>query len=110
MESKSCGACKWFGKNEVDDGCQAIGVKSHFSADCKNFERLYVPTNGDKLRSMSNEEMAELFALSAICATCPMKDVECIGDGKTERTYAHCYDKFLSFFNAPAESEVKDGC
>ena len=72
---------------------------------CSRFEP---PTNGDRIRQMSNEELAELFALNCMCDTCPLKDVECVGDGETERTYAHCYDKFNSYLNAPAESEGED--
>ncbi|MBO5681800.1 MAG: hypothetical protein J6T08_08830 [Lentisphaeria bacterium] len=77
------------------------------SVACKHFKRKKI-TNGDLIRQMSNEELAEFFALSFMCDTCPLKDVECIGDGETERTYAHCYDKLFSYLNAPAESEAKE--
>lgn len=107
MKNKTCKDCKYF---EVDT-VSAVCEKKRWICDddapaCNRFEKKI--TNGDKIRQMSNEELAEIFALSFMCDTCPLKDVECIGDGETERTYAHCYEKQLAYLNAPAEREVED--
>ena len=99
MKNKTCGECKHF------TTCSWV-TPDIIADNCEDFEQKFI-TNGDKIRQMSNEELAEFFALSFMCDTCPLKDVECIGDGETERTYAHCYDKLFSYLNSPAESEVE---
>lgn len=58
---------------------------------------------------MSNEELAEFFSLAFMCDGCQLKDVECIGDGETARTYAHCYDKLISYLNATADCVSQNG-
>lgn len=99
MKNKTCGECK---KHNTD--CIIV----HFAPACDFFEPKVI-TNGDRIRSMSNEELAEFFALAFMCDGCPLKDVECIGDGETARTYAHCYDKLISYINAPADCVSQNG-
>ena len=111
MANKTCGECM-YRYTEIVGKCR-IWKHIEISPDrrfCGEFEPSFEskPTNGDKIRQMSNDELAELFALSCMCDGCPLKYVECIGDGETARTYAHCYDKFISYLNAPAESEGKE--
>jgi hypothetical protein len=97
--SETCGECRNFKNGK----CYAHHVPVPADHSCFwYFSRKQ--TNGDKIRKMSNEELAELFALCCMCDTCPLKDVECVGDGETARTYAHCHDKFNAYLNAPAES------
>ena len=99
MNNKTCGECRFHDK---DDQCSFFGFTRPASLGvCRNFQQL--PSNGDKIRQMSNEELGELFALSFMCDTCPLKDVECVGG-----TYANCYDKQLAWLNAPAESEAEE--
>jgi hypothetical protein len=62
---------------------------------CSRFEP---PTNGDKIRQMSNEKLAELFDNS--CKVCAKDIVECDTD---------CIAGILAWLNAPAESEVENG-
>lgn len=103
MKNKTCCECRYY-KPYNDAICPYTHrmVMPPMTRMCSRFEP---PTNGDVIRQMSNEELAELFALYCMCDTCPLKYVECVGDGETERTYAHCYDKFNAYLNAPAESE-----
>lgn len=43
----------------------------------KNFKPT---TNGDRIRSMSDEELAKLFWIRADCRTCPNKADHCLDD------------------------------
>lgn len=110
MENKTCRDCKSF--PGMGYYCPIIGRFCHPNNEkpCEFFERPMgrVATNGDRIRQMSNEELAELFALGFFCEGCPLKDVECVWNCVAERTYAHCYDKFNAYLNAPADSEVKN--
>lgn len=105
MKNKTCGECQWYDYHHLL--CVVGGDVAPTDCACDSFIPIKL-TNGDKIRQMSDEELAEFFALSFMCDTCPLKDVECIGYGETERTYAHCYDKLFSYLNAPAESEVEE--
>lgn len=103
MSNKTCGECKYL---DGERYCQFLDFEPKPEmGGCANFEPK--PTNGDRIRQMSNEELAEFFSLAFMCDGCPLKDVECIGDGETARTYAHCYDKLIAYLNAP-EKGVKD--
>ena len=71
MKNKTCGKCKYFVKNDIDNGCQAIGVESHFTADvCKNFDPIYKPTNGDRIRQGGDVALINFYAMERckICA------------------------------------------
>lgn len=108
MENKTCGECNRFEVDEIAATCEKHCIICDDDAPACEYFEPKITTNGDVIRQMSNEELAEMFSLNCMCDTCPLKDVECVGDGETERTYAHCYDKFNSYLNAPAESEVED--
>jgi hypothetical protein len=70
---------------------------------CDKFQSRIV-TNGDKIRLMSNEELAIEFATITDCGNCddcPVKDY----------CTTECCDPipaWIAYFNAPAESEGKD--
>jgi hypothetical protein len=108
MNTKTCGTCTHYKDGFCTYGDDPFEVKKD---DVFCDDRFFEPkklTNGDVIRQMSNEELAELFALSFMCDTCLLKDVECVGDGATERTYAYCHDKQLAWLNTPVKSEVKN--
>ena len=61
MKSKTCGECKHCEIDEITATCNlhCLICNSENSA-CKDFEPKVI-TNGDKIRSMSNEELATLL-------------------------------------------------
>lgn len=59
MESKTCGECRYYVSNRHGGVCTLISdAMCNDDEACDNFEK---PTNGDKIRSMSNEELASLL-------------------------------------------------
>ena len=65
-------------------------------------ERIAKPlTNGDRLRAMSNEELAEIITKGNDCNYCLVHDF-------CEKTFYRlsCKDAWLAWLNSPAESEV----
>lgn len=99
--SKTCGECKWFVKNDTDNGCQAIGVESNFTA-CQNFDPIYKPTNGDKIRSMTDEQLAELLT-NPPCFICSKGDA----GGECTDTWANknCKEAILAKLKTEAKDE-----
>lgn len=97
-KTKTCGECKYFVKNDIDNGCQAIGIESHFTADiCKNFDPIYKPTNGDKIRQMSDEELVEVL-IKPPCFICSRTvSVEC--------EYINCKEIILATLKQEAKDE-----
>lgn len=100
MKNKTCGECKHF---EVDDVAATCEKKRWFCDDaapaCEMFEPKVV-TNGDKIRQMSNKNLAIFLGDRVYCFTCPTKGVPCFDKPKDV-----CYQKWLAWLNAPAESE-----
>lgn len=109
MSDKTCGECKYFVSTGMP--CRKIQHKQIRWTDkaCDDFG---VFTVGDRIQQMNMQELAELFALSFMCDGCPINGVECVGDGNTKRTFAHCYDKLFSWLNSPKDDdfmeEIKD--
>ena len=100
VRNKTCGECRFHDK---DDQCSFFGfTRPACLGVCRNFQQL--PSNGDKIRQMSNEELAIEFATVTDCGNCddcPVKDyctTECC-----DPTSA-----WVAYFNAPAESEGED--
>lgn len=61
-------------------------------------------TNGDRLRAMSNEELAEIFYDGEVCPTAIPLNSPCRnGKPVTAKTCKKCC---LDWLNSPAESEV----
>lgn len=99
MKNKTCGECKHYG---TPHNCVCIFAQPDYNAvdkGCKDFERRII-TNGDRIREMSNEELARLFAYP-----CPPGiKKKCSGRDNEE-----CRLCWLNRLNAPAESEVNNG-
>lgn len=58
-----------------------------------------IKTNGDRIRAMTDEELANFVATYIPCDFCWLRD-DCSSDGNVT-----CYDNFLDWLRAPAESE-----
>lgn len=86
VRNKTCGECRYHDK---DDHCSFFGFTRPASLGvCRNFQQL--PSNGDKIRQMSNEGIAAF-----VCG---------VLNDRREETF-RCV---LDLLNAPAESEGKD--
>ena len=90
MTNKTCGECRHFCKGS--DICVFHGIPHIRGIDdaCVDFEK---PTNGDVIRQMSNEELAELFDNS--CKVCSRSVTECD---------VECVKGILAWLNAPADA------
>lgn len=106
MNNKTCGECRFYHPIFKHEGsCTAtsdLRKTCDFTIGCA-IGGVYPkppPTNGDKIRQMSNAELALLDK----CEWCMYFDgVLCTKpDDKT------CADGIEPYLNAPAESEVKD--
>ena len=56
--TKTCGECKHLNRELAF--CRACGARwlnKNDGANCKYFEKITPPTNGDKIRQMSNEKL-----------------------------------------------------
>ena len=91
--SKTCKSCKHYLAEMFH--CQKNDVMAEAFNTCEDFE-LKVITNGDKIRQMSNEELARKFGYP--CPPIPKK--HCKGIDNEE-----CTECWLNWLNAPAESE-----
>ena len=91
MNNKTCSECRYMLHKDTFEVCtHSMTETSMFDKACKHFAP---PTNGDRIRQMSNEELAEFLDY------CPYGD--CI----------HRHDEYpckcckRDWLNAPAESE-----
>lgn len=94
--TKTCGECKHY--NAAMCHCEKHYVMAEAHNTCEDCTAKTI-TNGDKIRQMSNEELASKFGYP--CPPLPKK--HCKGIDNIE-----CTDCWLNWLNAPAESEVKD--
>lgn len=64
MENKTCVACRYLGSAKETGLCEKrkICLYPEELPACNCFEQRPKMTNGDKIRQMSNEELANLFA------------------------------------------------
>ena len=60
-----------------------------------------VVTNADRIRGMTDEELAQFFLDCVACDDCP------VGESKCKREWAKCTDAALSWLKSPME--VDDG-
>ena len=99
MENKTCGECRFFVTNPGHGGCCTFICDAMCDDDraCDSFAN---PTNGDRIRHMSNEELAEFISVHTICSNCPARTDECLHNASKV-----CKKKWLKWLNAPAESE-----
>ena len=97
--TKTCGECKVFELDEIAAICHKHCLICNDDAPaCEDFE-LKVITNGDKIRQMSNADLARKFGYP--CPPIPEK--HCKGINNEE-----CTECWLNWLNAPAESEGED--
>ena len=69
---------------------------------CDDFEPIVkAKTNADRIRAMSDEELAQFFHDSVACGDCP------VGDSKCKRAFALCKNTALAWLKSPVE--VQDG-
>lgn len=101
MKNKTCGECKYL---DGERYCEFLDFEPKPEmGGCANFEPK--PTNGDLIRQMSNEELAEFISVHTICSNCPARTDECLHNASKV-----CKRKWLKWLNAPAESEVDNEC
>ena len=61
-----------------------------------------IPTNADKIRSMTDEELAVMFAQRIECMYCPL---DIIRECRDERTFNGCKKHWLDWLKQEAEDE-----
>lgn len=96
MEIKLCGDCKHCENKKTIATCQYAGIVSCDANWCRNYERKAV-TNGDKVRQMSNAELAECFGFP-----CPPKVKKSCRPFNEE-----CVNCWLAWLTAPAKDDEK---
>lgn len=102
MKNKTCGECKHYFSCEAAYEGNAI---------CDDFKAVAPLTNGDKIRQMSNEELAKLFILKVmICNGCSGKGALQIKDNPSGANIFDevCAKKTEAWLNAPADCVGKD--
>ena len=96
--TKTCGECKYYDPKYKFCSDDLYPLEFDDNA-CEAFEPKPKNTNGDKIRQMSNEELAGKFGYP--CPPLPKK--HCKGIDNIE-----CTECWLNWLNAPAESEGED--
>lgn len=92
MKNKTCGECQWYDYHHLL--CVVGGDVTPTDCACDSFTPIKL-TNGDKIRQMSNEELANSFA-----DACPPKMHKKCRGSLREECFA-CWSEWL-------ESEVKE--
>ncbi len=96
MKTKTCGECKYYDQNGY---CEFLDFEPKKEmGGCSNFQQK--PTNGDVIRQMSNEELANQLLLNTQCVFCSI--TKFCQNVRKNRT---CQEVWLDWLNAPAESE-----
>jgi hypothetical protein len=96
METKTCGECKHYLAKMFH--CKKNDVMSEAHQTCEDFEQKKKKTNGDKIRSMSDEELAVLLNSIDYTLREAYKD--------EERTLFPCvYDLWLTYLKQEAKDE-----
>lgn len=98
MEDKTCGECQWYDYHHLL--CVVGGDVSSADCACDSFIPVKL-TNGDRVRQMSNKELAEIIN-NVDCKICPAYMTCFNGENKT------CFDGMLAWLNAPADCVGKD--
>ena len=107
MANKTCGECIHF-DSEISMCCLHDDhfVESYYNTvACDKFEPVPKPTNGDKIRAMSNEELAIEFATITNCGNCDDCSVK-------DYCTTECCDPipaWIAYFNAPADCVKQNG-
>jgi hypothetical protein len=95
MTNKTCGECRYY-EHPAGQCSKVIEYNNCHITDkaCEYFEPKL--TNGDVIRQMSNEELAQKFGYP-----CPPKIKK-----KCRPFDEECFECWLAWLNAPAESEI----
>ena len=107
--TKTCGECCYFTRTNNYDMC-AMYAAVREESDCRLCEYFTqkVVTKGDKLRQMSNDELAEAWSTEAFrfawCYDC----MEYCKDMNYSDNRLKCKQRMIEYLNAPAEREVKN--
>lgn len=56
-------------------------------------------TNADRIRAMTDEELAKIYASASYCDTCPLR-AACFSDVDACKS---CYERFLEWLRSPVE-------
>lgn len=64
---KLCKDCRNRGKKR---NCKFYSSTSNYAEQCKDFKEIRL-TNADRIRTMSDEELAHLITSGELCAVCP---------------------------------------
>ena len=114
MKNKTCGECKHFVQSEYLDVCTVFSevYKPDSSGEKCDYFGPKITTNGDRIRQMSNEELAKLIVPKVIfCNGCPVKcaekDIPQIKSNPFGADVVEdvCTKRVEAWLNAPAESE-----
>lgn len=94
-----------FCKHRIMDKCQKNNRPCIFDDDCFEPEEIKPQTNADRIRAMSDEELAEEIGRSSILDMC---DIVCGGDCKAVATFnktleQRCAEFVLDWLRQPAE-------
>lgn len=113
MKNKTCGECRHCKDSKSMGMCekQKLCLCPEELPACSKFEQKVV-TKGDKIRQMSNAELAELIVPKVMfCDGCPVKcaekDIPQIRDNPFGADVVDdiCKKRVEAWLNAPAESE-----
>ena len=101
MKNKTCGECRFFVANPGHGGCCTFICDAMCDDDraCDSFAN---PTNGDRIRQMSNERLACFISSRVECLGGALGLDDCPGD------QIDCVKCWGIWLNAPAESEGED--
>ena len=113
ITNKTCGACLYYYAPFCD--YHAMKVASTRKS-CNLFDpKEKLPTNGDRIRQMSNAELAKLIVPKVMfCDGCPVrceeKDIPQIKDNPFGADVIEdvCTKRLEAWLNSPAESEVEE--
>lgn len=98
MKNKTCGECKHLNRElAFCRACGAKWLKDTDGANCKYFEKITKPTNGDKLRQMSDEELAKN---QCTCKHCIYQYDNCLDKDRID-----CYKGKLAWLKQEAKDE-----
>lgn len=101
MSNKTCGECRYY-EHPAGQCAKVIEYNNCHITDkaCEYFERK--PTNGDRVRQMSNRDLAELLD-EVNCFYCPYENKK---NGMCNRPDEKtCIDGIEEWLNAPAKEE-----
>ena len=96
-----------FCKHRIMDKCKKDGKPCLFSEDCFEPEEVIAPTNADRIRAMSDEELAELLCTADWCEACDQvrEDGTCHAMELDGPLSQHCVAAGLRWLRQPAKEE-----